>query len=54
MGYISDDALIFFLGAELTQTWAVFHGRQLQPEAHAEKTPQAEEERQRQMQEVGR
>ncbi len=46
-------ALIFFFGAELTQTWAVFHGRQLQPEAHAEKTPQAEEERQRQRQKAG-
>jgi membrane protein len=47
-------SLIFFLGAELTQTWAAFHGRRFQPEAYAEETPEAREKKERQMQEVGR
>jgi membrane protein len=47
-------SLIFFLGAELTQTWAAFHGRRFQPEAYAEETPEAQEKKERQMQEVGR
>jgi membrane protein len=50
-------SLIFFFGAELTQTWAVFHGRRLQPQEYAEQTPaaqQKQEKKERQMQEVGR
>ncbi len=47
-------SVIFFLGAELTQTWAVFHGRRLQPQEYAEETPEGQEKRERQMQEVGR
>ena len=46
--------LIFFFGAELTQTWAAFHGRRLQPEEYAEETPEGQEKRQRQLQEAGR
>jgi membrane protein len=45
-------SVIFFFGAELTQTWATFHGRRLRPEAYAEETPEARET-ERQMQEVG-
>ena len=47
-------SLIFFFGAELTQTWAAFHGRRLQPEEYAQETPEGQEKRQRQLQEVGR
>ncbi len=36
-------ALLFFVGAEITQTYARFHGRSLQPEPYAEETPQAKE-----------
>ncbi|MCL5280299.1 MAG: hypothetical protein M1376_10375 [Planctomycetes bacterium] len=43
----------FFFGAELTQAWATFHGRRLQPEPYAEETPEVRE-KQQQMQEVGR
>ncbi len=46
-------SVIFFFGAELTQTWATFHGRRLQPQEYAEETPEAQE-KERQMQEVGR
>ncbi len=47
-------SIVFFFGAELTQTWATFHGRRLQPEEYAEETPEGQEKRRRQMQEVGR
>ena len=46
-------SVIFFFGAELTQTWAIFHGRRLEPQEYAEQTPEAHE-KERQMQEVGR
>jgi membrane protein len=45
-------SLIFFYGAELTQSWSVFHGRRLQPEQYAEETAGAHEKRQRELQEV--
>ena len=47
-------SLIFFFGAELTQTWAASHGRRLQPEEYAQETPEGQEKRQRQLQETGR
>jgi membrane protein len=47
-------SLIFFFGAELTQTWAAFHGRRLKPEPYAEEIPEARGKKERQMQEVGR
>jgi membrane protein len=34
-------ALIFFFGAELTQVYARFRGRGLEPEEHAESVPDA-------------
>jgi len=37
-------SLIFFLGAELAQTWAVFHGRGMRPNRYAEKTPNTQQE----------
>jgi membrane protein len=46
-------SIILFFGAELTQTWATFHGRRLKPEPYAEEIPEAQE-KERQMQEVGR
>jgi membrane protein len=47
-------SIIFFFGAELTQTWAAFHGRRLQPEEYAEETPAGQEKRERQLQGAGR
>lgn len=47
-------SLIFFLGAELTQAYAGFHGRGLRPDEYAEQTPEAQEKQERQMQEAGR
>ena len=47
-------ATLIFFGAELTQTWAAFHGRRLQAQEYAQETPEGREKRRRQMQEVGR
>jgi membrane protein len=47
-------SIIFFLGAELTQTWATFHGRRLRPEEYAQEVPEGHQKRERQMQEAGR
>ncbi len=47
-------SIIFFFGAELTQSYAAFHGRQLRPDEYAEQIPEAEEKRQREMQEAHR
>ncbi len=46
-------SLIFFFGAELTQSYATFRGRGLQPEEYAERTPGVREP-QRQLQETCR
>lgn len=47
-------SLIFFFGAELTQTWMAFHGRPLQPYAFAEETPEGQQKRRRQRQAAAR
>ncbi len=43
-------SILFFFGAELTQSYAAFQGRQLQPDEYAEQTPEAQEKRRREMQ----
>ena len=47
-------SLIFFFGAELTQAYAGFHGRRLQPDEYAEQTPEAQDKQERQLQEAHR
>jgi len=44
MLWVSYSCMIFFLGAEFTKQYAIFHGRQLQPRKGAEIIGQAEKE----------
>jgi membrane protein len=42
--WIYYSSLIFFLGAELTQSYARLYGKKLEPAPHAERTPEAQRE----------